>query len=95
MCKGLNRSCCRNVMLNNIRLDMKVKWIEEKISQKQFGSCDDEPAAVELMHRFMEEQGYALDITDQRLYHEIYLSDARKVAPERLKTVIRHPVREV
>ena len=56
------------------------------------GSYDDEPATVEKMHRFMEEQGYALDITDKRLHHEIYLSDARKVAPEKLKTVIRHPV---
>ncbi|MCR5735667.1 MAG: GyrI-like domain-containing protein, partial [Lachnospiraceae bacterium] len=57
------------------------------------GSYDDEPATVEMMHRFMEEQGYVLDITDKRLHHEIYLSDARKVAPEKLKTVIRHPIR--
>jgi len=46
------------------------------------------------MHAFMEEQGYALDITDRRLHHEIYLSDARRTAPEKLKTVIRHPIRE-
>ena len=58
------------------------------------GSYDDEPATVELMHAFMEEQGYVLDITDQRLHHEIYLSDARKAAPEKLKTVIRHPIRK-
>lgn len=58
------------------------------------GSYDDEPATVALMHDFMEQQGYTLDITDQRLHHEIYLSDARKVAPEKLKTVIRHPIRE-
>ena len=58
------------------------------------GSYDDEPATVELMHTFMEEQGYVLDINDQRLHHEIYLSDARKVAPEKLKTVIRHPIRK-
>ena len=58
------------------------------------GSYDDEPATVDKMHRYMEEQGYALDITDQRLHHEIYLSDARKVAPEKLKTVIRHPIRK-
>ena len=57
------------------------------------GSYDDEPATVEMMHRFMEEQSYVLDISDKRLHHEIYLSDARKVAPERLKTVIRHPIR--
>ena len=57
------------------------------------GSYDDEPATVEQMHRYMEEQGYTLDITEQRLHHEIYLSDVRKVAPEKLKTVIRHPIR--
>ena len=57
------------------------------------GSYDDEPVTVEQMHRYMEEQGYTLDITDQRLHHEIYLSDVRKVAPEKLKTVIRHPIR--
>lgn len=54
----------------------------------------DEPATVALMHEYMESQGYALDITDKRLYHEIYLSDARKVAPDKLKTVIRHPIRK-
>ena len=57
------------------------------------GPYDDEPATVEMMHRFMEAQGYELDITDRRFHHEIYLSDARKTAPEKLKTVIRHPIR--
>ena len=57
------------------------------------GSYDDEPATVQIMHEYMEAQGYELDITDQRLHHEIYLSDARKVAPEKLKTVIRHPIK--
>ncbi len=58
------------------------------------GSYDDEPATVALMHEYMESQGYVLDITDKRLHHEIYLSDARKVAPEKLKTVVRHPIRK-
>ena len=57
------------------------------------GSYGDEPKTVAVMHAFMEQQGYALDITNQRLHHEIYLSDARKTAPEKLKTVIRHPIR--
>lgn len=57
------------------------------------GSYDDEPATVEAMHQYMSEQGYVLDITDRRYHHEIYLSDARKVAPEKLKTVIRHPIK--
>ena len=58
------------------------------------GSYDDEPATVDKMHRFVENHGYVLDISDKRLHHEIYLSDARKVAPEKLKTVIRHPIRK-
>ena len=58
------------------------------------GSYDDELATVSMMHEFIESQGYALDITDKRLHHEIYLSDARKVAPEKLKTVIRLPIRK-
>ena len=58
------------------------------------GPYDEEPATVALMHEFMEQQGCTLDITDQRFHHEIYLSDARKVAPEKLKTVIRHPIRK-
>ena len=57
------------------------------------GTYDDEPATVQIMHEYMEAQGCVLDITDQRLHHEIYLSDPRKTAPEKLKTVIRHPVR--
>ncbi len=56
------------------------------------GSYDDEPATVQLMHEFMEREGYALDISDKRFHHEIYLSDARRVAPEKLKMVIRHPI---
>ena len=59
------------------------------------GSYDDEPATVLLMHDYMKSQGLALDITEKRLHHEIYLSDARRVAPEKLKTVIRHPVKRV
>ncbi|MBQ8161891.1 MAG: GyrI-like domain-containing protein [Clostridia bacterium] len=58
------------------------------------GPYDDEPETVEMMHRFMESEGYTLDISELRLHHEIYLSDARRTAPEKLKTVIRHPVRE-
>lgn len=58
------------------------------------GPYDDEPATVEMMHEFMTAEGYELDITEERFHHEIYLSDARRVVPERLKTVIRHPVKK-
>lgn len=58
------------------------------------GAYDDEPATIEIMHQCMEKQGYELDITNQRHHHEIYLSDARRVPPERRKTVIRHPIKK-
>ena len=57
------------------------------------GPYDDEPASVALMDRFLEENGYKNDLSASRLHHEIYLSDARKVAPENWKTVIRHPIK--
>ena len=70
--------------------------IEEGLSVQcmHIGSYDDEPATVAMMHEFIEQKGYVLDITEDRLHHEIYLSDARKVAPEKLRTVIRHPIRK-
>lgn len=58
------------------------------------GPYDDEPRTVKLMSEFMAEEGYELDITDERFHHEIYLSDVRRTAPERIKTVIRHPVKK-
>ena len=57
------------------------------------GSYDSEPETVELMHKFAAENGYKPDLNEARLHHEIYLSDPRKCAPERLKTVIRHPIK--
>ena len=57
------------------------------------GSYNDEPATVALMDEFLAQNGYVNDFSDTRLHHEIYMSDARKVAPEKLKTVIRHPIR--
>ena len=58
------------------------------------GSYDNEPATVELMHKYMEENGYVLDITDKRFHHEIYLSDSRQCDENKLKTVIRHPIKK-
>ena len=57
------------------------------------GPFDDEPATVALMNQYLEENGYENDFSERRMHHEIYLSDARKVAPEKWKTVIRHPIR--
>ena len=57
------------------------------------GPYDDEPASVALMDQYRAENGYMNDLSATRLHHEIYLSDARKVAPENWKTVIRHPIK--
>ncbi|MBQ3164682.1 MAG: GyrI-like domain-containing protein [Lachnospiraceae bacterium] len=59
------------------------------------GPYDDEPATVALMDEYLAQNGYVSDFNETRLHHEIYLSDVRKVAPEKLKTVIRHPIRKV
>lgn len=64
------------------------------VQMLHIGSYDDEPATVEIMDKYIEENGYITDITNKRLHHEIYLSDARKVPKEKLKTVIRHPIRK-
>ena len=58
------------------------------------GPFDDEPATVALMDEYIKQNGYVNDFSDKRLHHEIYMSDARKVAPEKWKTVIRHPIRK-
>ena len=57
------------------------------------GPFDDEPATVSMMNAYLLENGYDNDFSGSRLHHEIYLSDARKVAPEKWKTVIRHPIK--
>ena len=57
------------------------------------GPFDDEPATVDAMHGYMEREGYVLDLSDTRRHHEIYLSDARKTVPSKLRTVVRHPIR--
>ena len=58
------------------------------------GSYDDEPVTIAEMERYAVESGYVIDINDFRRHHEIYFSDPRKVAPEKLKTIIRHPIRK-
>lgn len=64
------------------------------VQMMHIGSFEEEPKSVALMDAFLEEQGYENDINKNRLHHEIYLSDARKIAPEKWKTVIRHPIRK-
>lgn len=58
------------------------------------GLYDDEPATVAAMEQYAKAQGYAADFEENRFHHEIYLSDVRRCKPERLKTVVRHPVKK-
>ena len=58
------------------------------------GPFDAEPATVALMDRYLKQNGYVNDFSAARLHHEIYMSDARKVPPEKWKTVIRHPIKK-
>lgn len=64
------------------------------VQMMHLGPFDEEPASVALMDAYLAQNGYVNDLNEKRLHHEIYLSDARKVAPEKWKTVIRHPIRK-
>jgi len=65
------------------------------VQMMHLGAFDDEPQTVAVMDEYLKEHRYVNDLTDQRLHHEIYLSDPRKTAPERCKTVIRHPIKKI
>ena len=77
--------------------DAEYLQIEEGLCVQimHHGPFDNEPATVALMDAYLDQNGYANDFSEGRLHHEIYLSDARKVEPEKWKTVIRHPVKRV
>ena len=66
----------------------------ECVQIMHIGPYDDEPATVAVMDRYLAANGYENDFSLTRMHHEIYLSDARKIAPEKWKTVIRHPVKK-
>ena len=59
------------------------------------GSYDDEPVTVRLMEDYARENGYEINITDTKFHHEIYLSDPRRCEADKLKTVIRHPIKKI
>ena len=82
------------------RLDLsrtKLKKINEGLCVQimHHGSYDDEPDSIEKMKSYIALNGYKEDLSDKRLHHEIYLSDPRKCAPERIRTVIRHPIKSI
>lgn len=72
-------------------------WSHEEglcVQCMHIGSFDNEPETVRAMEEFASLKGYVIDLSDTRLHHEIYLSDPRKVDVSKLKTVIRHPIKE-
>lgn len=78
---------CSKVEFLTIREGLSVQIMH-------IGPYDDEPQSVALIHAWAEQNGYEIDLSEERLHHEIYLSDARKTPPAKLRTVIRHPVRK-
>ena len=66
----------------------------ECVQCMHIGSYDEEPETIQRMEAFAAENGYQIDITEKRMHHEIYLSDPRRTAVEKLKTVVRHPIRK-
>ncbi|MDD4371942.1 MAG: GyrI-like domain-containing protein [Anaerostipes sp.] len=67
----------------------------ECVQCMHIGPFDEEPKTIAAMHEYAQQQGYELDITDTRYHHEIYLSDPRRCDVEKLKTVVRHPVKKI
>lgn len=63
------------------------------VQMMHYGVYDDEPATVAIMDEYLSANGYENDFSDNRLHHEIYLSDPRKTEASKQKTVIRHPVK--
>ena len=70
-------------------------WYNADRNAKGGASHEAEAATVTAMEEYAKAQGYELDFSQGRFHHEIYLSDARRCRPERLKTVIRQPVRRI
>ena len=62
------------------------------VQMMHHGPFDKEVTTVEIMNQYLQEKGYRNDFSKSRLHHEIYLSDVRKVTPEKWKTVIRYPI---
>ena len=57
------------------------------------GSYDNEPETIFRMEKYSMENSYEMDLSHNRFHHEIYLSDPRRCAKEKLRTVIRHPIK--
>ena len=77
-------------LLSKVKLD----YFEEGlcVQTMHIGPYATEPATIERMKEFMQENGLQDNVGPNGKHHEIYLSDPRKAAPDKMKTVLRHPV---
>ena len=64
------------------------------VQMMHIGPFDNEPVTVNIMNSYLKQNGFQNDFTDKRLHHEIYLSDNRKVTADKLRTIIRHPIKK-
>jgi len=80
-----------NLDLSKARLEKITEGLCVQVMH--IGTFDSEPATVSMMDEYAVQNGYILDINEVRRHHEIYLSDPRKVASEKMKTILRHPIR--
>lgn len=79
--------------LTGVRLEKMTEGL--CVQMMHVGSYDDEPETIIQMEKYAIDNGYEIDMAGERRHHEIYLSDPRKTTPEKLKTVIRHPIKEL
>ncbi len=77
--------------LSLVRLERYTEGLCAQVMH--IGPYDDEPATIAVLAEFIADNGYREDMSSSRRHHEIYLGDPRRTAPEKLKTVIRHPIR--
>lgn len=86
--EGLERARRRKPETGLARLRLETFHEGRVVQVMHVGPYADEPATIARMDAFMAENG----LTARGLHHEIYLSDPFRTAPERMKTVLRHPV---
>ncbi|MGI6279651.1 MAG: GyrI-like domain-containing protein [Acutalibacteraceae bacterium] len=82
------------------KLDLSLARLERMteglcVQVMHIGSYDSEPETIAALDKYALDNGFTPDMAGKRRHHEIYLSDPRKTAPEKLKTVIRHPIKKL
>lgn len=83
----------KKIDCSSVKLETMTEGLT--VQMMHVGSYDAEPRSVAIMHDYVEKEGYVLDFSETRRHHEIYLSDPRKAQPEKLKTILRHPIKEL